>query len=162
MTWLCLNSSPTIPNPPNMAASSSQKDILLPRPTSHLIRVSCFFRKDPSISQEEFNTYWRDTHGTLVVASKIYRDTRIQGYTQVHNTRELNKEAAKLGLSVLDFEWDACSEMYFHSWDDYRQFAASDEMRDVLGPDGARMMGADKTVRAIVSLVDPVSREQPL
>ncbi|OJJ05306.1 hypothetical protein ASPVEDRAFT_86661 [Aspergillus versicolor CBS 583.65] len=143
-------------------AASSQKDILLPQPSSLLIRVSCFFRKDPSISQEEFNTYWRDTHGSLVVASKIYRDTRIQGYTQVHNTRELSKEAAEMGLSVLDFEWDACSEMYFHSWEDYRRFAASDEMRDVLGPDGAHIMGADKTVRAIVSLVDPVHREQPL
>lgn len=145
-----------------MAASSSQKDILLPQPSSLLIRVSCFFRKDPSISQDDFNTYWRDTHGSLVVASKIYRDTRIQGYTQVHNARELSKEAAEMGLSVLDFEWDACSEMYFHSWEDYRRFAASDEMRDVLAPDGARIMGADKTVRAIVSLVDPVHREQPL
>ncbi|KAI9371753.1 hypothetical protein BJX61DRAFT_548109 [Aspergillus egyptiacus] len=145
-----------------MTASSSKEDILLPRPTNPLVRVSCFFKKDPSMSQSEFNTYWRDTHGSLAVASKIYRDARIQGYTQVHNARELNKEAAAMGMTVLNFEWDACSEMYFHSWEDYCRFAASDEMRDVLGPDGAKIMSPDRTVTVLVTLVDPLAREQAL
>ncbi|KAL4798532.1 EthD domain-containing protein [Aspergillus venezuelensis] len=129
---------------------------ILPPPAKPLIRVSSFFTKDPSMSQSEFDTYWRETHGSLVVASKTFHAAKIQNYTQVHNHHDLNKQAATIGLSVLDFQWDACSEMYFQSWEDYQQFIGSDELRDVLGPDGARIMDTDKGVKVMVTMVDPV------
>ncbi|KAL4926325.1 EthD domain-containing protein [Aspergillus undulatus] len=129
---------------------------ILPPPAQPLIRVSSFFTKHPSMSQSAFDTYWRETHGSLVVASKTFRDTKIQNYTQVHRHHDLNKEAAKLGMSVLDFQWDACSEMYFQSWEDYERFIKSDELRDVLGPDGARIMNTEIGVKVMVTAVDPV------
>ncbi|KAL4937899.1 hypothetical protein BDV06DRAFT_226527 [Aspergillus oleicola] len=129
---------------------------ILPPSAKPLIRVSSFFTKDPSMSQSDFDAYWRETHGTLVVASKTFRDAKIQNYTQVHNHHDLNKQAAKLGLSVFDFQWDACSEMYFQTWEDYERFIGSDELRDILGPDGARIMDTDKGVKVMVTLVDPV------
>ncbi|KAL4951854.1 hypothetical protein BDW69DRAFT_185969 [Aspergillus filifer] len=110
---------------------------ILPPPAKPLIRVSSFFTKDPSMSQSEFDTYWRETHG-------------------IHNHHDLNKQAADMGLSVLDFQWDACSEMYFQTWEDYEQFIGSDELRDVLGPDGARIMDTDRGVKVMVTMVDPV------
>ncbi|CEL09756.1 hypothetical protein ASPCAL12886 [Aspergillus calidoustus] len=129
---------------------------ILPPPTNPLIRVSCFFTKAPTMSSTEFNTYWRETHSSLVVASKIFHDAKIQGYTQVHNAHNLNAEAARMGSALLDFQWDACSEMYFRTWDDYRLFAESDEMREVLGPDGGKIMDMDRGVRVLVTMVDPV------
>ncbi|KAL4963401.1 EthD domain-containing protein [Aspergillus stella-maris] len=131
-------------------------ETILPPPAKPLIRVSSFFTKDPSMSQSEFDTYWRETHGSLVVASKTFQAARIQKYTQVHNLHDLNKQGTNMGLSVLDFQWDACSEMYFQSWEDYEQFIGSDELRDVLGPDGARIMDTDKGVKVMVTMVDPV------
>jgi hypothetical protein len=134
----------------------TSKTTILPPPPNPLIRVSCFFTKSPSITTAEFNTYWRQTHGSLVVASKVFHEAKIQGYTQVHRDHALNAEASKMGSALLDFEWDACSEMYFQSWDDYRLFAESDEMRDVLGPDGAGILCAERGVRVLVTRVDPV------
>ena len=129
---------------------------ILPRPTHPLIRVSFFFTKRPYMSQSEFETYWRDTHGRLAVASKAFSEAKIQQYSQIHNSKDLSKEAAKLGLPLMEFEWDACSEMYVRTWEDYVKFATSDELRDVLGPDGARIMDTDKGVKVMVTKVDPV------
>ncbi|KAL3477271.1 hypothetical protein BJX99DRAFT_257528 [Aspergillus californicus] len=130
---------------------------ILPPPSTPLIRVNCFFTKSPTMTSSEFNTYWRETHGTLVVASKIYRDAKIQGYAQVHNNHKLNEEAARMGSALLDFHWDACSEMYFQTWDDYRLFAESEELREVLGPDGGRIMDLERGVRVMVTLVDRIN-----
>ncbi|KAL5340901.1 EthD domain-containing protein [Aspergillus crustosus] len=135
----------------------TSKQTILPRPTNPLIRVSCFFTRSPTISPEEFNTYWRETHGTLVIASKIFHEAQIQGYTQVHRDHTLTAEAAKMGSALLEFNWDACSEMYFHTWEDYRRFAESDEMRDVLGPDGGKILDGERGVRVLVTRVDPIS-----
>lgn len=106
--------------------------------------------------QSEFEAYWRDTHGRLAVASKAFSEAKVQQYTQIHNNKALNKEAAKMGLSLMDSEWDACSEMYFRSWEDYLVFATSNEMRDVLGPDGARIMDPGKSAKVMVTKVDPL------
>jgi hypothetical protein len=117
----------------------SSSTTILPPPTTPLIRVNCFFTKFPSMSSADFNTYWRETHDSLVVASKIFHDAKNQGYTQVHNAHNLNAEAAKMGSALLDFQWDTCSEMYFRTWDDYRLFAESDEMREVSGRVAGRL-----------------------
>ncbi|KAL4747789.1 hypothetical protein BDW72DRAFT_196439 [Aspergillus terricola var. indicus] len=131
-------------------------------PAQALIRVSSFFTKHPSLSQAEFDTYWRETHGPLVLNSKIFREANILQYSQIHNRRGLTEAAAKLGPSALVFEWDACSEMYFRTWEDYERFAKSDEMRDILGPDGARILCPEKGVKVMVTLVDPLVAESVL
>ncbi|RDW65647.1 EthD domain-containing protein [Aspergillus mulundensis] len=127
----------------------------LPTPKP-LIRVSSFFTRHPSLSKADFDKYWREVHGPLVLNSKIYSEAKILQYSQVHNRQDLTEAAAKLGPRPLDFEWDACSEMYFHSWEDYEKFATSEEMRDVLGPDGARILCPERGVRVMVTLVDPL------
>lgn len=138
-----------------MTSSDLTKKIT-PRPARPLIRVSFFFSKKPSMSQSEFEAHWRDQHGRLAVASKAFRDADIQKYYQIHNKKDLNREAIKLGLPLMDFEWDACSEMYVRTWEDYVVLATSDEMRDVLGPDGARMIDTERGVRVMVTKVDPL------
>ena len=135
---------------------------ILPRPTSPLIRVSFFFTRHPSMSQSEFESHWRETHGCLAVASKAFSDAKIQQYSQIHNSRALNEEAAKTGLPLVEFDWDACSEMYVKSWEDYLVFATSDEMRDILGPDGARIMDPAKGVKVMVTKVDPLFMKSAL
>lgn len=129
---------------------------LLPRPTSPPIRVSFFFTKHPSMSQSEFESYWRDTHGRLAIATKAFGEAKIQQYTQIHNNEPLNKEAAKLGLPLMNLRWDACSEMYVKTWENYLTFATSDEMKDILGPDGARIIHPEKGVRVMIGTVDPL------
>ncbi|KAL4908683.1 hypothetical protein BDW74DRAFT_175365 [Aspergillus multicolor] len=125
-------------------------------PAKPLIRVSSFFTRHPSLAKAEFDKYWREVHGPLVLNSKVYSEAKILQYSQIHNRADLTEAAAKLGPSALDFEWDACSEMYFHSWEDYEKFAKSDEMGDVLGPDGARILCPEKGVKVMVTMVDPL------
>lgn len=108
------------------------------------------------MSQSEFETYWRDTHGRLTVASKAFSEAEIQQYTQIHKDKALNNEAANMGLSLMDLEWDACSEIYVKSWEDYLLFATSPEMRDVLAPDGTHIIHPEKGVRVMVTKVDPL------
>jgi hypothetical protein len=130
---------------------------ILPRPTNPLIRISFFFTKHPSMTQSEFETHWRDTHGRLAITSTVFTAANIQGYVQVHNNMPLTKELGELGITPMtDFSWDACSEIYVQRWEDYLAFAKSDEARDVLGPDGAKMMHPGKGVRVTVATVDPM------
>ncbi|KAL4738823.1 EthD domain-containing protein [Aspergillus similis] len=131
-------------------------------PADAVIRVSSFFTKHPSLSQDEFDSYWRETHGPLVLNSKIFHEANILQYSQVHNRRDLTESAAKLGPSALAFEWDACSEMYFRTWEDYEKFAKSDEMRDILGPDGARILCPERGVKVMVTMVDPLVEKSVL
>lgn len=144
------------PYPHKEPTSSIMAAEVLPRPANLLLRVAFFFSKRPSMTRSEFDTYWRDTHGALCVASRAFRASNCHEYTQIHNDHTLNKEAAKMGLPMLEFEWDASSEMYFQSWEDYQRFANSDEMRDVLGPDGLHIMDTSKGVKVVISRVDPV------
>ncbi|KAL5350356.1 hypothetical protein V496_02811 [Pseudogymnoascus sp. VKM F-4515 (FW-2607)] len=139
-----------------MVASANAPLNVLPRSTNCLIRISFFFTKIPSMSQSQFESHWRDTHGRLAIATKAFREAQIQQYTQIHNDKSLTKRAAELFLPLVEFDWDACSEMYVKSWEDYLVFATSDEARDILGPDGALIMHPDKGLRIMVSRVDPM------
>lgn len=114
------------------------------------------------MSQSQFEAHWRDTHGRLAIATNAFSKAKIQQYVQIHNDKPFSKKAAELGLPLVEFEWDACSEMYVKSWEDYLVFATSDESRDILGPDGALIMHPDKGVRVMVTKVDPLYVESLL
>ncbi|KAL4919150.1 hypothetical protein BDW62DRAFT_200030 [Aspergillus aurantiobrunneus] len=142
-----------------MAASS--KDQILPPPARPLVRVTFYFSKIPSMTHDEFYDYWRNTHGVLTVAAKSFEDAKVQQYTQIRHDHSLSQEAAKLGFTLLDLEWDGCSDLYFQTWDDFHRFATSDELRNVLGRDGAKMTCQEKGVKVVVGLVDPVFQRGP-
>lgn len=108
------------------------------------------------MSQSQFESHWRGTHGRLAIATKAFHEAQIQQYSQIHNDKALTKKASELGLTPVEFEWDACSEMYVKSWEDYLVFATSDESRDILGPDGALIIHPDNGVRVMVTKVDPL------
>lgn len=54
------------------------------------------------------------------------------------------------------FGWDACSEIYVRNFQDWVDFAMSKESAEVLGPDGAKIVNAEKGLRVTVGLVDEV------
>ena len=108
------------------------------------------------MTQPQFEAHWRDTHGQLALASKAFSDAKIQKYVQNHNDKALSKKAAELGLPLVEFEWDACSEMYVKTWEDYLVFATSEEARDLLGPDGALITDPERGVKVMVTRVDPL------
>jgi hypothetical protein len=53
-----------------------------------------------------------------------------------------------------DFKWDGCSELYVSKWQDYLDFAQSEESAKVLGPDGAKIVDPSKGLRVTVSYAD--------
>lgn len=128
----------------------------LPPPENPLIRLSFYFNRSPDMTDAEFHSYWRHKHGALVVASQTFLDSNVQKYTQIRKDTALDDKAKAMGLQVVDTDWDGCSEIDFRSWDDYMQFAGSQEMREVVAPDGDRMTDTNKGIRVMFSRVDPI------
>jgi hypothetical protein len=127
---------------------------MLPQAPNLPIRISFFFTKHPSLSRDDFYTYWRETHGRLAIASNAFRAAKMTQYTQVRDDAELQAKAQALGMQMLEHKWDASSEMYVASWEDYLRFATSAEMAEVLGPDGAKFMDVDAGLKVLVTRVD--------
>lgn len=57
---------------------------------------------------------------------------------QVYQSPEMKKKLQELGMEVLDF--DACSQIWVRSWDDWVEFAGSKEYMDALMPDADHFM----------------------
>jgi hypothetical protein len=80
--------------------------------------LSLSFRRDPSISPREFQTWWRERHGPLAIA---HLKPQLLAYDQVHVDLELSAAAASAaGFAHQPF--DAYDNV---TWADYEGFLAS-------------------------------------
>jgi hypothetical protein len=102
------------------------------------IRLSFFFKKLPHVSYEQFMEHYHHVHADLTVATKSFNVYQIQKYVQTYQPPELKDKLKSLGLQVLDF--DACSQMWVKSWDDWEKFSSSEEYLKALVPDGVNFM----------------------
>jgi len=81
-----------------------------------MIKLVFCLRRLPHLSREEFQRYWRDTHGPLV--RRHAKTLRIRRYTQVHTldhpvnqALQSSRTSAEPYDGVAELWWDSLSEM---------------------------------------------------
>jgi hypothetical protein len=96
-----------------------------PANKQNYIRISMFFNKRTDVSYEYFQNHWHHVHADLVTASKSYNARNIMRYNQFYQTPEIKAAGQKIGYPMMD--WDACTEFWVESLDDFLEFTKSEE-----------------------------------
>ncbi len=65
-----------------------------------MIRLVYVLRRLPDLSRQEFQTYWRDTHGPLV--AKHSTTMRVRRYVQTHTRGEPMNELLQAPRGALE------------------------------------------------------------
>ena len=117
------------------------------------IKISFFFRKRDDLTYEQFYHYWETVHASLTAATKCYTDFGILRCVQFQprpEHKELVKqmEAASQGMMVAMAEYDASTELYVKTWEDWLKFASSELHTTVIGPDSVNFVGGPVHVTA--------------
>jgi len=92
--------------------------------TQPLIKLS-FFKKLPEVTYEKFFFHWRTVHADLAAATKNFTVGNVQRYVQFSQPPEMRAQAALLNIPSLDY--DACTELWIRSLDDWVRFSRSPE-----------------------------------
>jgi uncharacterized protein (TIGR02118 family) len=81
-----------------------------------MVKLSFVLRRLPSLSREEFQRYWRDTHGPLV--RQRAAALRIRRYLQLHTlTNDPVNDALQASRGGLP-PYDGVAELWWHSTED--------------------------------------------
>ncbi|KAF2465272.1 uncharacterized protein BDR25DRAFT_318525 [Lindgomyces ingoldianus] len=94
------------------------------------IKLSFFFKKLPDVDDDHFQMHYNHVHADLTVASKEFNVVKIQRYVQVnfselYQSPKMKEKIRSLGMELLDY--DACSQIWVKSWDDWERFFSSPE-----------------------------------
>jgi uncharacterized protein (TIGR02118 family) len=93
-----------------------------------MIKLTFCLRRLPSLSREEFQRYWRETHAPLV--SRHATVLRIRRYVQLHSLPEGDPVNAGLRASRgAPEDYDGVAELWWQSLDDLAAATASDAGR---------------------------------
>lgn len=82
--------------------------------------------------------HYNHVHADLTVACKKFHAVKIQRYVQLYQSPAVKEMIKSLGMELLDY--DACSQIWVKSWDDWVEFASSPEYAAALMPDCAHFM----------------------
>ncbi|KAH7121049.1 hypothetical protein B0J11DRAFT_438037 [Dendryphion nanum] len=107
------------------------------------IKLSFFFKKLPDVDDDHFQMHYNHVHSDLTVASKEFNVVKIQRYVQTYQTPEMKEKIKSLGMELLDY--DACSQIWVKSWDDWERFSTSPEYAAALLPDADHFMDYKKS-----------------
>ena len=77
-----------------------------------MLKLSYCLRRLPHLSREEFQRYWRETHGPLV--AKHREALRIHRYVQVHAEPAAAQEALRASRGAPE-EYDGVAELWWRS-----------------------------------------------
>jgi uncharacterized protein (TIGR02118 family) len=89
-----------------------------------MIKFIYCLRRLPRLSREEFQRYWRETHGPLV---RSHAGTlRIRRYVQVHTLHSPINDALRESKGTLE-PYDGVAELWWDSAEDLGTAAASPE-----------------------------------
>ena len=84
-----------------------------------MIRLTFVLRKRPEMSLEDFQSYWRNTHGPLV--SRYSTVLRIRKYVQVHTIEDPLNEEFRNSRGMAE-PYDGVAELW---WDSLEDLAAA-------------------------------------
>ncbi|KAF2677360.1 hypothetical protein K458DRAFT_447012 [Lentithecium fluviatile CBS 122367] len=107
------------------------------------IKLSFFFKKLPDVDDDHFQMHYNHVHADLTVASKDFNVVKIQRYVQTYQTPEMKEKIKSLGMELLDY--DACSQIWVKSWNDWEKFSTSPEYAAALMPDAGHFMDYKKS-----------------
>jgi uncharacterized protein (TIGR02118 family) len=91
-----------------------------------MIKLVYCVRRLPDLSREEFQRYWRQTHGPLVRSRA--RSLRIRRYVQVHTLETPINNVLRESRGTLE-PYDGVAELWWSSADDLAAAMASPEGR---------------------------------
>lgn len=98
----------------------------------HMIKLVYCLRRVPSLSREEFQKYWRETHGPLV--KERAETLGIRRYVQVHTLDSGLNSALAASRGSPDEPFDGVAELW---WDDEASLAGG------AGTDAGRQAGRE-------------------
>lgn len=99
------------------------------------------------MDDDHFQKHYNHVHSDLTVGCKKFHAVKIQRYVQSYQSPEMKKKVQALGMEVLDY--DACSQIWVKSWDDWVEFASSAEYSAALMPDGANFMDVTAGIKVM-------------
>jgi hypothetical protein len=77
--------------------------------------------------------HYNHVHTDLTVAYERFHAVKIQRSVRLYQFPEMKRKVQELGMELLDY--DACSQIWVKSWDDWVEFASSPEYSATLLPD---------------------------
>jgi uncharacterized protein (TIGR02118 family) len=92
-----------------------------------MIRLNFALRRLPSLSREEFQHYWRQTHGPLV--ARVARSLRMRRYVQSHTVEDPLGVALRAVREGMQDPFDGMASVWFDSRDDLIVATTSEEGR---------------------------------
>ena len=102
-----------------------------------MIKLTYILRRRPEMTREEFQSYWRETHGPLVAS--VADQLGIRRYVQVHTGYpdfSLADDPIRVGLGE---PYDGVAEVW---WDDYDSLVAG--MGSEEGTAALQLLGEDE------------------
>lgn len=95
-----------------------------------MIKLIYCLRRRPELSREEFQRYWREKHGPLVVSFK--KEMNLHRYVQCHTFTDARMEEARLASGRPE-PFDGVAELWWESMEDFAPPNPSPE-RQKVGP----------------------------
>ncbi|KAF2006270.1 hypothetical protein P154DRAFT_570334 [Amniculicola lignicola CBS 123094] len=109
------------------------------------IKLSFFFKKLPTVDDDHFQMHYNHVHSDLTVASKKFNVVKVQRY--LYQSPAMKQKVKDLGMEVLDF--DAVSQIWVKSWDDWEEFSTGPEYAAALMPDAANFMDTNAGIKVM-------------
>jgi uncharacterized protein (TIGR02118 family) len=92
----------------------------------YMVKLVFCVRRLPELSRQEFQRYWRETHGPLVRG--FATQLRIRRYVQTHTLDDDVNEALRASRGGPE-AFDGVAELWWESIEDLREAAGSEEGR---------------------------------
>ncbi len=89
-----------------------------------MIRLEYLLRRKPGMSRDEFQDYWKNSHGPLVASFSTALG--IQRYVQVHTIDDPGTEAAQKARGGMEPHYDGVAELWWDNEDSLVQAMNSD------------------------------------
>ncbi|KAK5676904.1 hypothetical protein LTS10_010668 [Elasticomyces elasticus] len=107
------------------------------------IRLTILIRKLPSISTEEFNKYWSDSHPSTFLSVPIVQEKLIK-YQQFHASHPFSAGLKTHGLPVADY--DGGAEFWAETYEDMMAVFQDPEYERIVVPDEMKFLDREKAV----------------
>lgn len=92
-------------------------------------RINMYFNKKPGISDEYFTNHWHHVHADLVTGMRSFNEKNLLRYNQFFQEARAKVAAEAMGYGPM-LTWDACTEFWVHSIEDFVAFTKSQEYID--------------------------------